>query len=93
MTDLAKQALDKIRLYFPQTLSARFEPYTGSAEADQLMRRCRDEREAWESGTPTEGNRERLRQDVFAFARTNPDSAEPDELQAFFDDAAAIGTP
>jgi energy-coupling factor transporter ATP-binding protein EcfA2 len=86
---LAGSALDQIRLFFPAGLTEALMDCGDALQRAELATRCEAHFDAWASGTPLPEDRERLRADLFAFARTL-EEAQRSALVAL---AAQIGTP
>lgn len=85
---LAGPALDQIRLFFPADLVGALADCGDVSERAILITRCEKHFDAWASGTPLPEGRERLRADLFAFART----LEEAQRSALVGLAAQVGT-
>lgn len=86
-TRLASPALDRIALFFPVELARKLREFR-SPEGDSLAQRCEDAAAKWFAGVPEPTGRESLRNDVFIFARTLPET-DKSELGRL---ASQIGT-
>ncbi|MGW0652019.1 AAA family ATPase [Streptomyces umbrinus] len=84
-------AIDRIRLYFPATITTLLESCPEGEVRGILISECARERENWENGFPTGAGRDALRQRIIQYTRENliEESIRNQLLQA----ATGIGTP
>ncbi len=85
---LARPAVQQVRLYFPDGLTAALGT-DGGPDQQALARECEEHRTAGETKTPKEEGREGLRGRVFAHARSLPEQ----QRQQLVSLASEIGTP
>lgn len=85
---VARESLERIRLFIPAGLSEALRSDGDQAAAEPLARRCQEQWAAWASGAPQEVGRVNLRGDVFAFARTLDEEPRRRLVQM----ASSIGT-
>lgn len=87
---LATPAVDRIRLYFPPSLSQLLRQCPCSYERDALLAECDSERSRWEQRKPEMAGRESLRRRIIQYSH---ETAVEDLVRtALVQSATAIGT-
>jgi ABC-type hemin transport system ATPase subunit len=87
---LATPAIDRIRLYFPSSLSQTLNRCPAGEERDALLAEVDQERARWQQGRPEAPGRENLRRRILQYSH---DTAIEDRIKAaLVQSATAIGT-
>lgn len=86
---LAGPAIQRIRLFFPADLPNVLRMNGDQAAAEQLAVECQQQYDAWTANTPIATGRLELREEVFAFARSQGEEAHRELVEL----ASQIGTP
>lgn len=87
---LAIPAVDRIRLYFPSSLSQTLNRCPTGGERDALLAEVDQERAKWEQGRPEAAGRENLRRRVIQYSHDT--TIEDGVKAALVQSATAIGT-